>query len=175
MKSARIFLMTGAAVLAIAWHVRAAEREFKDVVRAISDEFQTRPLHIPMFGLANVVLKFAHPAGAKHVDLAIFQNLDRDRTDRNLVQRLKFAIGREWQPFVQVHNERGRDAQDTLTYMREAGRNDINLLVVTIQGEQVVVVEAKVDPSELQRWIDSPTESARRWGHFGRDDRDLDN
>src|SRR5689334_21259181 len=54
----------------------AADREFRDVVDAISTQFQTRPLHIPMFGLVNLVTYVARPAGTRHIDLAVFENLD---------------------------------------------------------------------------------------------------
>jgi hypothetical protein len=173
-----LLLIASSVACCISSQAIAADREFKDVVRAISDEFQTKPMHIPMFGLANVVLKVAHPAGAKHVELAIFQNVDRYRTESDLVRHVKSAVGRDWQPFVQVHSDRGRQTQDTLVYMREAGGRDVNLLVVTMQDEQVVVVEAKVDPKELQKFIESPESAAKRWGGIGRDnwhDDNLDN
>jgi hypothetical protein len=33
--------------------LQGADREFNDIVRAISNQFRTRPLHIPFFGLIN--------------------------------------------------------------------------------------------------------------------------
>jgi len=139
----------------------AAEREFKDVVRSISDEFQTKPVHIPMMGLANVALKFVHPAGAKHVDFAIFQDLE-PRRGRNLKSSIRHAVGDEWQPFVTVHSERGRSDADTLVYMKGHG-DDVTLLVVTLDRDQAVVVEARVDPKELRKWVDNPEDMARHW------------
>ena len=67
--------------------LRAADREFTDVVRVISDEFHTRPTSIPFFGLVNVVTAVVHPAGARHIDLAVFEHLNsRDREGRNLAR-----------------------------------------------------------------------------------------
>ena len=83
--------------------LRAADREFRSVVDAISGEFHTRPMHIPLFGLVNVVTFVAHPAGAKHVDLAIFQNLDQHtRVGQNVLVSLRHAVGLEWKPFFQA-------------------------------------------------------------------------
>ena len=43
---------------------QAADREFREVVNVISDEFHTRPMSIPMFGLVNLVTATVHPAGS---------------------------------------------------------------------------------------------------------------
>jgi len=62
---------------------QAADREFTEVVHVISDEFHTRPMSIPMFGLVNLVTAAVHPAGTRHIDLAIFEHLSsRDREGR---------------------------------------------------------------------------------------------
>jgi len=53
----------------------AADREFRTIVDAISSEYHTSPVHIPMFGLVNMVTFFVKPAGTKHIDLAVFDNL----------------------------------------------------------------------------------------------------
>jgi hypothetical protein len=86
---------------------QAADREFTEVVRVISDEFHTRPTSIPLFGLVNVFAAAVHPAGAKHIDLAIFENLgSRDREGRSLSEAILNAVGRSWKPFIQVRSQR---------------------------------------------------------------------
>ncbi len=95
--------------MALAWalcslRIRRAPqiREFKDVVREISDEFHTKPMHIPMMGLVNGFMKVAHPVGAKHVELAIFQDIDwGEGSERSPVASVKHALG-EWTPFVTI-------------------------------------------------------------------------
>src|SRR5260370_1143497 len=75
----------------------ATDREFKDVVNAIADEFHTRPTHIPFFGLVNVVTFGARPAGTKHIDLAVFEHLDsHDRDGRDLARSIRRAVGSAW-------------------------------------------------------------------------------
>lgn len=101
-------LASFAVFIPLCTRLNAADREFKDVVRAISEEFHTRPIHIPMFGLVKAVVTVAHPAGTRHLDLAIFQDVDaRKGSGRDLVESVRFAIGRGWHPFVQVRGERG--------------------------------------------------------------------
>src|SRR5215831_15737394 len=85
----------------------AADRDFQDIVDAISDEFHTRPIHIPLFGLVNVVTFVARPAGTKHVNLAVFENLGRpgaSRRDPGAV--IRSSVGSSWRPFVQVQSKR---------------------------------------------------------------------
>jgi len=141
----------------------AADREFKSVVDAISGEFHTRPMHIPFFGLVNVVTFVAHPAGAKHVDLAIFQNLDQHtREGQNVLNSLRHAVGPDWKPFFQARSFRHGDEEDTLIYLREEGR-DWKLLLVTVAHDESVVVQLKLDPAGLERWVKDPLDSSKHW------------
>lgn len=148
----------------------ATDREFRDIVNAISDEFHTRPMHIPFFGLVNFVTFVARPAGTKHIDLAVFENLDtRGRDARDLTRAVRSAVGGGWKPFVQVWSHRGGHDETVLVYMRTEGRN-CRLLVTSIEPNEATVVQLQLNPEALQKWIVSPRESA--YHKYGRDDRD---
>lgn len=143
----------------------AVDRQFGDIVRAISDEFHTRPMRIPFFGLVNVVAFVARPAGTSHIDLAVFEHLDTgDRSSRELSHIVQRAVGRGWQPFVQVQSHRNGGDEIVMVYMRPEGR-DCRLLVTTIEHDEATVVELKLNPDGLQRWISDPGESARSTHH----------
>ena len=145
----------------------ATDREFKDVVNAIADEFHTRPTHIPFFGLVNVVTFVARPAGTKHIDLAVFENLDsHDRDGRDLAQSIRRAVGGAWKPFVQVWSHHGGREETVLVYMRLEG-HDCRFLVTSIEPNEATVVELKLNPEALERWLMSPRESAGH--HCGRE------
>lgn len=146
---------------------QATDREFSDVVNAIADEFHTRPTHIPFFGLVNVVTFVARPAGTKHIDLALFENLDsRDRDGRALAQSIRRAVGSAWKPFVQVWSHHGGREETVLVYMRMEGR-DCKFLVTSIEPNEATVVQLKLNPEALQKWLVSPRESAGH--HWGRE------
>src|SRR6516164_7851534 len=115
-------------VLAMAISAQAGDREFRDIVGVISSEFHTRPMRVPMFGLVNLVVAVAHPAGAKHIDLAIFEDLPSRVGTGNLLTSLKSAVGGSWAPFVQVHSTRGGHEETVLVYLRQHGK-DWKLLV----------------------------------------------
>jgi hypothetical protein len=137
--------------------LQGAERGFDDIVRAISDQFHARPVHIPFFGLVNFATFVAQPAGVKHLDLAVFENLNLDEhTARNIAEAIRSA-NRDWLPFVRVNNR----AETVLVYMQQY-RNDCRLLVVAIEVGEVTVVELKLNPEALQVWLRAPDAAAVR-------------
>ena len=137
-----------------------ADAEFRDIVRAIADEYHTRPIPMPGFGLVNLVTFLARPAGTRHIDLAIFENLqDHGRSGRSLAQEIPRIAGETWKPFVRVRSLRHGREETVLVYMRWEG-SACRLLVTTIEPAEAVVVEIKLNPEALARWLDEPRESA---------------
>jgi hypothetical protein len=150
-------------VVIAAASAQAADREFTEVVRVISDEFHTRPTSIPLFGLVNVFTAAVHPAGTKHIDLAVFEHLgSHDREGRNLSESILNAVGRSWRPFVQVRSRRNGHEETVLVYMRQQGK-DWKLLVTAVEQNEATVVQLLLNPDAIARWIASPERSARHW------------
>jgi hypothetical protein len=148
----------------------AADREFKDVVRAVSEEFHTKPMHIPLMGLVNGFMKVAHPVGAKHVEIAIFQDIDYgEGSAQTAAASIRHAIG-AWQPYVTTRN---REGETVMIYMREAGK-DADVLTVMAQRDQLVITEARVDPVKLSNFLSSPQVAAWKWSGTGHDDNNTD-
>ena len=136
--------------------VQGAEREFDDIVRAISDELHARPTHIPFFGLVNFATSVAHPAGVKHLDMAVFEDLDLDEhAAKGIAETIRKSVGGRWKPFVQV---RSRD-ETVIVYMQE-DRADCKLLVTTVEAGEVTLVQVKLNPEGLQVWLDEPEKAA---------------
>jgi hypothetical protein len=144
---------------------QAADREFTEVVRVIADEFHTRPMSIPMFGLVNMFAAAVHPAGTKHIDLAVFEHLGaRDREGRNLPESILSAVGRSWKPFVQVRSHRNGYEETVFVYMRQQG-NDWKLLVTAVERDQATVVQLLLNAEALAHWMESPEHYARHWNN----------
>lgn len=154
--------MKAALVLTAVWMLscavlQGAERGFDDIVRAVSDRFHTKPLHIPFFGLVNFATFVAQPARVKHLNLAVFEHLDLDdRGSRDLAEAIRMADG-GWEPFVQVH---GR-GEMVLVYMAQE-RSDCKLLVISVETGEVTVVELKLNPEAMQVWLRTPDAEAVR-------------
>lgn len=149
--------------LASVTSVHAADREFNDVVRVISEEFHTRPTSIPFFGLVNVFTETLRPAGTRHIDLAVFEHLgDRDRDGRNLAESIQSAVGHSWKPFVKVRSLKKGAEETVLVYMRQEG-NDWRLLVTAVERDEATVVQLRLNPDALAKWMNDPENHARRW------------
>ena len=137
--------------------LQGAQRGFDEIVRAISDQFHTRPLHIPFFGLVNAATFVARPAGVKHLDLALFENLNvGDEGERDIAKAILMTDG-GWRPFVKVHGH----AETILVFMAQ-DRGDCQLLVVAIESGEATVVELKLNPEGLQEWLRDPDTAAAK-------------
>jgi hypothetical protein len=151
------------ACLLTAATAQAADREFTEVVRVISDEFHTRPTSIPLFGLVNVFTAAVRPAGTRHIDLAVFEHLsDHDRQGRNLSEAILSAVGRSWKPFVEVRSRRNGHEETVLVYMRQQD-NEWKLLVTAVERDEATVVQLLLNADALARWMASPEHCARHW------------
>jgi hypothetical protein len=143
-------------VLGLAATATAADREFADIVREISAEYHTHPVHIPLFGLVKTVTFVAHPAGTKQLDLAVFDDLDTEGHDSAaLARRIGQIAGTSWKPFVKVRSGRNGHSEMTLIFMK-CEKSDAQLLITTIEPREATVVHVKVHPEALRRWIDHP-------------------
>jgi hypothetical protein len=139
--------------------LNAADKQFKEVVRTISAELNTRPVHIPLMGLVNVAAFVIRPAGTKHMDLAVFENVNEDHDGREIARRIRKAVGDDWKPYVQTWSNRGGHDEIAMVYMRPEGKNDIKLLVATVGSNDATVVQLKLNPDALARWLKTPRES----------------
>jgi hypothetical protein len=138
--------------------VRAADREFSDVVQAIGDESHTRPTRIPLFGMVNAFAAMAHPGGAKHIDLAVFENVRSFSHD--LPETIRQAVGAAWMPFLQVRS--APDRETVFAYVRQMGQ-EWKLLVIAIERTEATVLQLSLDADGLAKWTNDPGEHARHW------------
>jgi hypothetical protein len=137
--------------------VEGAEREFDDIVQAVSDQLHARPLHIPLFGLVNVATWVARPAGVKHLNLAVFENLQLDDHTANEIAEAIGSSDGGWRPFVR---SRGH-GEAVLVYMAQQ-RNDCKLLVAAIESGELTLVELKLNPDAIRAWLREPETSAAK-------------
>jgi hypothetical protein len=161
----RLFSVTCAIVCGLGTCAKAsaADRGFKDVVAAICEAFHTKPIHIPLMGLVNGVLKVAHPAGTKQLDVAVFEDLDASKgSGRNLTESVRLAVGRWMQPMVQDHAMKDGQDQTVLVYMFEKGK-DVNVLTVIVERDEAVVTEVRLNPEVMQKWISSSSSTVKFW------------
>src|ERR1017187_5152110 len=100
------------AVLLAASVAALAADEFDHVVNAIESHYHTRRVHIPLMGVANLVVNVAHPAGVSGFKLAIFEDLgSRESGDEaDLDQFMNGLSGTGLHLMVRAHSQPGGDS-----------------------------------------------------------------
>jgi hypothetical protein len=151
--------MKASLIVASVWMLSAAmlqgaEHGFDEMVQAISDQLHARPLHIPFFGLVNVAAAVARPAGVKHLDLAVFQNLDVDESAAREIGKAVRQIDGGWRPFIHVRSSQHGHDENVVVYMTADG-GDCKLLVMTLEPNEATVVEVRLNPENLEAFLDS--------------------
>jgi hypothetical protein len=122
--------------------------EFDWMVRQVSRESGVEPLHIPFFGLARFVVSVGHPAGATDLHLAVFENTEI--APEHFARMIDSAAGSSWKPMIRV---RSRNGESTNVYLQKAGKQ-VRLLIGTLEHNEATLVEVRVTPEELIRFVD---------------------
>jgi len=148
--------------------VLMGDSEFDHVVKAIETHYHAKRTHIPFLGLANVVVKVAHPAGASEFKLAVFEDLGdlSDVDDRELDRFMHDLGSSRLRPLVRVHSRHDHDS--VYIFAADEGR-DTRMLIATFERDEATVIQVKVDMDQLIKWINSPQEASRTFGKHGDD------
>ena len=163
MKCRRTFLISSlfATLLLSCTPVLAEDSEFSFVVRQVESYFHAKRTPIPFLGLMKPVLWIARPAGAKSLEMAIFEDQDFSRgLDHTEFEKLMDkSIRRNWQPLVRVHSR--RDSEQTLIYAKDLGKN-LKLMIITVEPTEAVVIQVKLSSQELIKWLENPERMGRK-------------
>jgi hypothetical protein len=150
-----------------------ADAEFDRIVKAIESHYGTQPMHIPFMGLADVIVKVAHPEGARGFKLAVFEDLKSAPDSRDWVERDSFMnslSGPSLHPMVRVHSRRNGEA--TYIFIGPQGKAT-RLLIATFERNEATVVEVKADVDTLLKSFEEPGSAGHTLGgDRGNRDRD---
>ncbi len=133
----------------------ASGDDFKMIVKTIESRYNAKRKKIPFLGLANFLVKIVKPAGVKDFKLAIFEDQDFSPgpQDFEFESTVRRSLSKKWQPTVRSTSV--AQGLRTYIYSQPAGK-DFKLLSVTIERRQAIVVEAKVDPQTLAKFLEKP-------------------
>ncbi|PYV83981.1 MAG: hypothetical protein DMG05_25210 [Acidobacteria bacterium] len=163
MKCRGVFLISIfiAALLLSSTPVSAEDPEFGLVVRQVESYFHVKRTHIPLLGFMKPVLWIARPAGAKSVEIAIFEDQDFSRglDDPEFEKLINQSVGQNWQPLVRVHSR--RDREQTTIYARDMGKN-FKLMIITLEPSEAVVTQVKLSFQELIKCLENPERMGKR-------------
>ncbi|HEY3054604.1 MAG TPA: hypothetical protein VGK31_01600 [Thermoanaerobaculia bacterium] len=131
-----------------------AHAGFDDIVYALESRLG-HSTWIPFFGLARSVVRIAHPEGVHDVQLAVFDG--KGALDPLELERLmNTRVGRDFTPLVRVRSRHQHEA--TLIYARPL-RGYLELMVLSSDGDDTVLVRVVVDPDVVTRYLDDDPRS----------------
>jgi len=147
-----------------------ADRAFDRIVTAVESHYGVKRMHIPLMGVANLFVKVAHPAGARSVKIAIFENLNaggRYGDPADLDSLFDDLAGEGLHPLVRTRSQRGGEA--TYIFTGETGKST-KMLIATFERDQATVLEAEVSVDLLMQTIAAPEAASKTFGlHRDRD------
>jgi hypothetical protein len=152
MKRAALVIL---ALIAIALPLRA---DFDAIVAAIESRGGLHRVRIPFLGLARFAVWVVHPRGVSDFQFATWEGamaIDR----RDIAAIVRSRVGRDFSPVVEATS--ARSGQWTFIYGRPRGNNTVELMIVTHDASDTVVVRAVVDAQTFTQDFDSPTRLSR--------------
>lgn len=133
----------------------ARDNEFGALVKHIESHYRAKRTRLPFLGLAGLIVKVVHPAGVKGFKLAVFEDQDFSRgvEDSTFESVMSRALGNRWQPLVRVYSR--KTGERTYIYAKESGK-DLELMVATLEAREAVVMQVKLNPETLAKWLEKP-------------------
>jgi len=137
-------------LLALAPGVKADD--FGRIVHHIEAEYHVHRNYRFLMSFAGVVVKCTHIAGVTTLKTAIFedQQLPGSEMDTRLDELVQRAGAPGWQPLVKSFSR--RNGEHTYIYAQANG-NDMKLLLVTVEPNEAVVMQLKINPVKLSEFI----------------------
>jgi VWFA-related protein len=157
MSGRRIFLARSLSLvlLVLALGTIARADDFGMIVHNVEKQYQAKKKKIPFLGLAGFAVKLIHPAGVKSVKFAMFEDQDftPGERDRSFIEAVSRSLNSKWKPLVRATDR--SSGNRSLVYSHKAG-DDIEVLSVTFSRRQAIVVQAKVNPAAMSKFLDKP-------------------
>lgn len=133
--------------------------DFGKIVHHIEAEYHVHRNYRFLMSFAGVVVKCLHMAGVKAFKAAIFENqqLPGAELDSRLDELVQRASASGWQPLVKSLSR--RSGERSYIYAQVSG-NDMKLLLVSVEPNEAVVMQLKINPVKLSEFINKHTHEA---------------
>lgn len=138
---------------------RAGDSEFHSLVERMSDYYQKSPVR--HMGWLNFFSNRFTSGGVSNFQMAIFDGVEVSPThpSEDLASSLASLVGPSYQPFVNVHNV--RSGEWTCIYTRESGKEKIEMLIISVDSSDAVLMKMLLKPEAMREWVDEPLERGR--------------
>src|SRR5882757_9736815 len=130
-----------------------AKDDFGKIVHHIESNYHVHRQHRWVMGLAGFTVRFWHIGGVKSLKGAIFENQPfvNAASDTRFDEVVRAAMDSGWQPLVQSWDR--HSGERTYIYAQDLGK-DMKVLVVTLESNEAIVLQVKVDPRKLDEFIE---------------------
>jgi hypothetical protein len=140
-----------------------AKDDFGKIVHHIEVNYHVHRQHRWVMGLAGFTVKFWHIAGVKSFKGAIFEDQPfvNAASDTRFDEVVRAAMDSGWQPLVQSWDR--HTGERTYIYAQAVSSKkskDMKVLVVSLESNEAVVLQVKIDPNKLNHFIEE-TSSGR--------------
>jgi hypothetical protein len=138
-----------------------ARDDFGNIVHHIEANYHVHRQHRWVMGLAGFTVKFWHVAGVKNFKGAIFENQPfvNAASDTRFDEVVRAAMDSGWQPLLQSWDR--HTGERTYIYAQDLGK-DMKVLVVSLESNEAVVLQVKVDPKKLNGFIEETSAGHHR-------------
>jgi len=148
----------GLALALLASVALADDKSYSQVIKHIKSNYRAKQQgFFGMMMLARFAVKFIKPAGVKNFKLTMLRELDYSNgpspESKDFHAFLRSKIEPEWMPLVAYSAP--REQQWTYVYALQE-KEDLKLLVVTVQKQDAVVLQTKFNPSKLVEFMNNP-------------------
>jgi hypothetical protein len=135
--------------------------DFGKVVNLIEAEYHVHRNYRFLIGVAGVAVRCSHVAGVKVLKLAIFdeQHLEPAELDNRLDEMVERASASGWRPLVKSVSR--HSGEHEYIYARAHG-SDMDVLLVSVEPDEAVVLQVKINSAKLSAFINEHTRDDRR-------------
>jgi hypothetical protein len=145
---------------------KAGDREFDMLVDHMSAYCQKRPMR--GMGFISFIANRFTPHGVGNLQMAIFEDIPATGHSpvRDLESSLQNLVGPEYQSFIRDRNNHSQEV--SLIYVRETGNKHFEMLIVSVERTEAVVMKMRLDPDAMEDWMDEPVSHGHHASHPGR-------
>ncbi|QQS41090.1 MAG: hypothetical protein IPM63_17270 [Acidobacteriota bacterium] len=155
LKAFALAVLLGAAIAsAAAPSAFAKSNEFDKVCDHLEERYEAKKVKIPFQWLARAAVGIVKPAGVKSFKVTVYRDLKftRESLDSEMRWVMSDAFDSNWSPILRVISRNGEQV-----YMNAREYKDnVKVLLVTINRDEAVVVRAKFDADKLAEFIENP-------------------
>lgn len=135
-----------------------SDGDFNALVKTIETEYGVRHMRIPLLGFATLCLRVTRTPGSAGLRIAVFNDVLNSNTVSvdSFEQSVETAIGTKWHPLVRARSR--NDGNVTMIYANPDAK-ELQVLVVTLNGNDATIVQTKLKTSQIWKWIRKPQDA----------------